>query len=330
MIDSVLIKSYIAIQIPACFQQKGRNMKKILSLFFLMSVIAITLFSCTQQEEPGFRFAFLTDIHIMTDNQAVPRFEKAIDKVNSMNPDFVITGGDMIADALGQNEEKATEYYQLFNSLLPQFKMPVYETMGNHEVFGLYEKSGVQPENPLYGKAMYKEKLGEGKTWYSFDHKGWHFIILDGIGFTDDRQYIGYVNPEELKWLQRDLVETGKKTPIMVSIHIPLVSVMEQMQNGSTAAASEGMVVTNSVDVIKAFEGYNLKLVLQGHLHIVEEIIYKDVHYITGGAVSGAWWNGPKDGFPPGFVIVDIKGDGFDWSYETFNDVVPQKPAAND
>ena len=62
--------------------------------------------------------------------------------------------------------------------------MPVYNTLGNHEVFGLYEKSGISPEHPEYGKQMYKNKLGDGKTYFSFDHIGWHFIILDGIGFT--------------------------------------------------------------------------------------------------------------------------------------------------
>jgi len=57
--------------------------------------------------------------------------------------------------------------------------------------------------------------------------------------------------------------------------------------------------------------------VLQGHLHVIEEIVWKGTHFITGGAVSGAWWGGPFEGFPEGFVVVDIKGDEFDWYYKT-------------
>ena len=78
------------------------------------------------------------------------------------------------------------------------------------------------------------------------------------------------------------------------------------------------MVVTNANEVREICEGYNLKAVLQGHLHTVEEINLYDVRYIVGGAVSGAWWRGARHGFPEGFVVVDVKGDDFDWSYETF------------
>ena len=66
------------------------------------------------------------------------------------------------------------------------------------------------------------------------------------------------------------------------------------------------------------FEGYDLKLVLQGHLHIVEQIAIKGTHFVTGGAVSGAWWKGPFEGFPEGFVVVDIDGERFSYYYEDY------------
>ena len=45
------------------------------------------------QSNQAFEFAFLTDIHIRPDRGAPDGFQMAIDKVNTMNPDFVITGG---------------------------------------------------------------------------------------------------------------------------------------------------------------------------------------------------------------------------------------------
>ncbi|MBU0755753.1 MAG: calcineurin-like phosphoesterase C-terminal domain-containing protein [Planctomycetes bacterium] len=39
---------------------------------------------------------------------------------------------------------------------------------------------------------------------------------------------------------------------------------------------------------------------------------------MTGGAVCGAWWEGAYDGFPEGFVVIDIEGDDFSWRYETY------------
>lgn len=143
-------------------------------------------------------------------------------------------------------------------------------------------------------------------------------MILDDIGVTDERRYIGEIDSVQLNWIKSDLENTPAETPIAISLHIPLISVMQQVNEGGTAALSPSAVVANSNQVIDLFEHHNLKLVLQGHLHIVEEIIYKDVHYITGGAVSGRWWRGARDGFAEGFVVVHVDGDDFDWHYQTY------------
>ena len=91
----------------------------------------------------------MTDIHVQPENRAAEGFRKAIDKVNLLNPDFVITGGDLIMDALGQTKSRSDSLYNLYQDLMTLFKMPVYNTLGNHEVFGLYEKSGISPEKIL-------------------------------------------------------------------------------------------------------------------------------------------------------------------------------------
>ena len=90
------------------------------------------------------------------------------------------------------------------------------------------------------------------------------------------------------------------------------------MKNGPTAANGNGSVITNALDVMDILKENNLKLVLQGHLHEVEEIKFRNTSFVTGGAVSGSWWRGPRDGFPEGFVVVDVKGEEFSWHYETF------------
>lgn len=66
------------------------------------------------------------------------------------------------------------------------------------------------------------------------------------------------------------------------------------------------------------FEGRDLRLVLQGHLHVVDQAQVKGIKFVTGGAVSGSWWGGPFRGFPEGFVVVDIRGDAIDYRYETY------------
>jgi len=292
-------------------------MKRKKSLPLLLLLVSLIFVGCTVREN-GFRFVFMTDIHVQPERRASEGFAAAIAKVNQLSPDFVITGGDLIMDALGQRQSRADSLYDLYQKMTQSFNMPVYNTLGNHEVFGLYKESGVSPQDVDYGKAMYLKKMGYDHTYYSFDHKGWHFIILDGIGFTPERKYYGLIDEEELQWVKHDLAKTSKSTPIVVSSHIPFVSVYGQMTNGPTFAASSSSVVTNAKQVLAAFTGYDLKLVLQGHLHEVEEINYRGVRYITGGAVCGGWWEGDRDGFAEGFVVVDVAGDDFNWHYQTY------------
>jgi 3',5'-cyclic AMP phosphodiesterase CpdA len=260
----------------------------------------------------------MTDIHVQPELKADQGFSKAIDKVNQLKPDFVVTGGDLIMDALGQSFERSINLYDLYNNLCKKFEMPVYNTLGNHEVFGLYEKSGIDPKHPEYGKTMFENRLGNNKTYFSFDHKDWHFIVLDAIGFTEERKYIGLIDSAQIQWIKDDLNKTDKKTAIAVFTHIPLISATAQLRNGGTAALSPSSVVSNSNEVIGLFNEHDLRLVLQGHLHIVEEIIFKNIHFITGGAVSGKWWKGAHHGFSEGFVVVDIENKEIDWQYQTY------------
>jgi 3',5'-cyclic AMP phosphodiesterase CpdA len=190
--------------------------------------------------------------------------------------------------------------------------------IGNHEVFGLYPRSGVEESHPEYGKEMFRRRLGGGATCRSFDFGGWHFILLDTIGFTPERRYEGRVVPERLEWLARDLETVEAGTPIVLCLHIPLVSVYRQTREGGLAGMPRGEAVENSHEVLALFEGHTLKLVLQGHLHVVEQNAVRETQFVTAGAVSGAWWEGPHEGFPEGFVVVDIDGDAFTWRYETY------------
>ena len=292
-------------------------MKKMRSLVLISVLSILLLISCTVREE-GFRFVFMTDIHVQPELRGNDGFAAAITKANQLTPDFVITGGDLIMDALGQTHGRADSLYNLYAFLTKEFNMPVYNTLGNHEVFGLYEESGISPQHQEYGKAMYLNRMNYETTYYSFDHKGWHFIILDGIGFSPERKYYGVIDAEQFKWLKDDLKAVDESTPIVVSTHIPFVSVFGQMKDGPLSAGSASSRITNGLEVLEAFSGHNLKLVLQGHLHEVEEIKYRGVTYITGGAVSGGWWKGDRDGFAEGFAVIDISGDDFEWRYQTY------------
>jgi 3',5'-cyclic AMP phosphodiesterase CpdA len=288
-------------------------------LFLSGVFFSLILWGCQEKHQPTdkktdeFTFVFMTDIHVQPELNATEGFLQAIDSVNRINPEFVITGGDLIMDALGQSFERSDLLYNLYQDCLKNFRMPVYNTMGNHEIFGIYDESGIQNDHPEYGEKMYEKRLG--KRYYSFDHKGWHFIILDGIEDTGENAYIGKIDSLQMLWIKRDLLAVKPETPIVISIHIPLITAYMQVLYGALKPNDANEIVVNSKDVIELFKEHNLKLVLQGHMHFLEDIYTQGIHFITGGAVSSRWWNGKEHGLEEGFVIVNVKGHDFTWEY---------------
>lgn len=280
-------------------------------LFFFL------LMACTRQEQAKkvekFTFAFMTDIHVQPEKRADEGYKAAITEVNALKPDFVITGGDLIMDALGVSYERADSQYVLYQDINKQFTMPVYNTPGNHDVFGIYEKSGVGPDHPEYKYGMFEKRLGD--TYYSFDYKGWHFMVLNSVIETEDRHYIGMIEEEQMNWIRNDLLEVDTLTPIVISTHIPFITVFTQILYGEFAPDYHGLVVENAREVLDLFAGHTLRIVLQGHLHYLEDIEVNGTHFITGGAVSGRWWDGPNHGLEEGFLMIYVKGEEFCWEY---------------
>ena len=300
----------------------------------LLSLIVAFLISCQPSkkqnlpENDNFSFVFMTDIHVTPERNATEGLLQAIDTINKLAPDFVISGGDNIMDALGQTYGRADSLYNLFEETIKNLTMPIYYTMGNHEVFGLYKNSGVSPDHKEYGKKLYENRLA--KRYYSFDFKNWHFIVIDGVGFTDDRHYYGYVDSVQVEWLKQDLEKAGKNKPVAISTHIPLLSVGAQITLGPTEPFAKGTVINNANEIRTILEQYNVKLVLQGHLHFLEDINYNGIHYITGGAISSGWWKGPRYGMEEGFLKVDVSGEDFTWEYIDFGWEVDPEVAAEE
>ena len=140
-------------------------------------------------------------------------------------------------------------------------------------------------------------------------------MILDSVGETEDRKYIGLVDSVQMEWIKDDLARVDKDMPIVISVHIPFITVMVQLRNGPLAEIEKSMVTHNSQEVLDLFRNHNLKLVLQGHLHFLEHLYVNEIHFITGGAVSAGRWKGPTNGVEEGYVVVYVKGKGFDWEY---------------
>ena len=289
-------------------------------IFLSIAAIGLCLLSACknetkQMENPNdFQFVFMTDIHLQPELNAVQGFKQAIDSVNKINPDFVITGGDLVMDALAVNYNRADSLFNLYKETCKNFKMPVYNTMGNHDLFCIFKESGVSPSNPEFGEKMYEEKIA--KRFYSFKHKGFVFFSLDDIEDTHHNGYIGKVDSTELKWIRQSLDSIDKNTPIVIAAHIPFITTLPQIEGGITS--THGLILENTNEVLDLFKGHNLKLVLQGHLHFYEEIYVHNIHFVTGGAVSSKKWEGKRNGLEEGFLVVKVKNGQFSFEYKDY------------
>jgi Icc protein len=268
-----------------------------------------------------FDFVFFTDTHIQPELDAAHGCDMAFRKIATINADFAIMGGDHVFDALAVDRTRANAVFDLYKTTEQSIKMPLHHTIGNHDVFGITPASGVAPTDPGYAKKLYEDRMG--KTYYSFDHKGWHFIILDSIQPTDDRAWQALIDPTQLAWLKSDLAQIKAETPVIVTVHAPLVSAFAtyapKSQSAHTPSAKYNtMTVDNSGEVLAAFEGHNIVAVLQGHLHINEIVTLRGTQYITGGAVCGNWWRGPRLGYPEGFTVVSTRNGSITTRYESY------------
>lgn len=246
-----------------------------------------------------FKFAFFTDIHLNNgDNNCFQGLEKAIENAKARKVDFILTGGDNVdTDGLTKEPETAHNLYQRYASVIDNSGIEYYATIGNHDRFW-----GVDKEDPLYNEGLFEKYVNE--SYYSYNHKGWHFIVLNTANSV--------VDEKQKQWLADDLSRLDAETPIVVSVHVPFLSVYYPALQGRYTSAD---TFSNFKEIWDMFKGHSLKLVLQGHQHLYEEINTLGVQFITAGAVSAYWWGGNYHGTEEGYLLIECDGDNFSWEY---------------
>jgi 3',5'-cyclic-AMP phosphodiesterase len=305
-----------------------RNFLKSVGAAAAVASVPLSAFNRAATLAPGsFDFVFFTDTHIEPELEAPRGCDLAFRKVAALKPDFAIMGGDHVYDANAVDANRARTVFDLYKRSEQALQMPLHHTIGNHDIFGVSPKSGIATSDPSYGKKMFEDRMG--RTYYSFDHKGYHFIILDSIQPTEDRQWEARIDEAQLSWLVDDLNKTGPHKPIIASTHVPLVSAFASYAPDRVPRGEKYSVLTigNSPQVLAAFENHNVLAVLQGHLHINESTEYKGIQFLTCGAVCGNWWHGPRLGVPEGFTIVSVNASKVTTRYETsgFQSVDPRE-----
>jgi 3',5'-cyclic AMP phosphodiesterase CpdA len=272
----------------------------------------------------AFRFAHLADIHLMPEKVPPEGFRRCLRAVHALKPrpDFILTGGDLIMDALNKPEAEVRAQFELFVKMTKDSDIPFRHCIGNHEVFGWSSKGTISPDHAQYGKKMVRDYLQLDRLTYSFDHKGWHFAVVDSIKPVEGG-YQGGVSPADLTWLAEDLAAAGAR-PKVICTHIPFVSLAaqrnaKQKPEWGNVGAPRYLVCDDPAASLKLCREQKVTMVLAGHLHQNERLQYVNTTHITQGAVSGGWWKGPHHEAAPGFGVIDVLADGtFQHNYHTY------------
>ena len=287
-----------------------------------------------------FTFAVITDGHLydINDHKFDKILERAVADVNKLSPapDFVLYGGDLAQLAKPGELDKGKR-------ILSKLKMPYRIIPGEHDWYLDLGKG-------------WKERFGA--DFWSFDHKGVHFIGMNSI-LVDDYWTARSLTPDErmswcaeleshrcgawgvgqqqLEWLKKDVAKLSPDTPVFIMTHSPLWDYYPRW-NFQTRDAPE---------IRQILGKFNRVMAIHGHVH---QVVYNTMGNMTSaGLLSTSWpWPYPNVAMPYpsikmnradpadifdglGSAKIDIQGEthlaGM-LNYHTWSDLLPENVKA--
>ncbi len=205
-------------------------------------------------------FVQISDSHIgfnkVANADVTATLREAIARVNALAtpPSFVLHTGDLT------QLSKPEEFDTLAESLKSLKTDKIFYVPGEHDVLN----DNGEAFHERFGKGT------QGDGWYSFDQKGVHFIGLVNV-LNLKAGGLGYLGPDQLAWLKKDVTDLKSSTPIVVFAHIPLWSVYPQW----------GWGTDDSEQALSYLRRFGSVTVLNGHIHQTMQKIEGNITFHT-------------------------------------------------
>jgi 3',5'-cyclic-AMP phosphodiesterase len=282
-----------------------------------------------------FRFAIIADPHLYSQKDHVfdKQLEDAVAQVNGLanQPDFVFIMGDVSHHGELDQLEKGKR-------ILSKLKAPIRSIPGEHDWY-------------LDMGAGWKANFGD--EFWSFDHKGVHFIGLNSIlvpdfwtsaGLTPAQRRDWFMplnspvpgvwgtDARQRDWLRKDVAKLPASTPVVIFTHSPLWDYYPRWN----------FQVSDSKEIRSILAKFQNVMAFHGHVH---HTVYNKIGNLTSiGSMSTSWpWPYPpvklpfpefqqfradpantSDGMGTSSIALDASGRGM-MQYAPFADSLPKR-----
>ncbi len=242
------------------------------------------------EEDPCFRIAAVGDIQVgNTDEINYANQTILVELMERKDIGFSVFLGDLVND-----NPSLFPYMKEMMELLP---FPSRAVFGNHD-----RDLGLQGIQDSIFRVFF------GPSFYSFDYKQVHFIVLNNVYPQGKKGYEGRYTDEQIQWMNNDLKKVVGDRLIVICQHIPLI------------------YTKNNEDLIRLLKGRKQVLVLSAHTHQVSRHFLSGenvlIHELVAGASCGNWWVGEKDwqgipsalmqcGSPRNYFLIDFEEDHY-------------------
>jgi predicted phosphodiesterase len=270
-----------------------------------LSMLPLGISNAFSFSKKTLRFGLITDTHYAdTDTystrffrESLAKMQEGIQVMNEEKVDFVIHLGDFKDQDPSKKTENTLQYLQTIEAEFAKFQGARYHCIGNHDVDSITKTQFL--EN------IENTNIPKDKSYYSFDCKDFHGVVLDANFHPDGRNQFyleegtdwqhTYIPEEQCKWLTEDLKQTSH--PVLVFCHHPL---FEFLRDGKKYH------VDNFEQIQKILQNSGkVWMVFQGHIHQEEVRLINKIQYYTQLAMID--YSGLENN---SFSIVEIEPKG--------------------
>ena len=220
-------------------------------------------------------------------SQETDLYEKAVNAINKLNPDFVVITGDLVNKK--DDRSQISEFKRITAKI--NSKTPVYFSPGNHDI-------GESPAQEDIDSFI----INHGHDKFSFRHKKCLFIGINSCIIKSNSPV-----PEQLQfdWLKKELAKGKRAKHKILFCHYPFfINSVDEPENYSN------IPIETRNRYLTLFEDNHVDAIFAGHLHNNGSAKYGDLEMITTSSVGKPLGNAPS-----GIRIIKIYPDRIESSY---------------